>query len=923
MKPATLNLPKILFLIAIICFAWISVSATMIVNENIGNWTAHSSYGSYTQEINIGTINLTRCLVSPGSAGNGLCSPGRIQMEASSGIVEFPIVPSLGEVEFTIAAGSSGRSVRLQRLIGASWMDVITFNNIGGTGSRFFVNVGQGEATKIRLFFPSHAIYVHDIFITDYQNSTLPILEQPSLSQITYNSALATTMVGSAGGSNLSVRGFCWSTAAAPDTTSAHITFGSGISPINGTIANLLPNTTYYVRAYAVNASGIAYSPAASFQTIGIDIPTAQVTNFVFYPGNTSIQASWTPGNGSRRLIKINTAESFTDPQNGVEYTPNSIYSGSGEQVVYCDATQIVEGENLNEIPVTGLVRNTTYWFRAYEMNGSGASSLYNVNFALNNPASTTTLNTGIAGYYNNATGYGSTLKSNLHEILRTTHLTQFSYAAVWQQLQYTDEDSLNTNNVIETYTGWSVPKNFYGTGATQWNREHTWSVSHGGFETNRPAGTDLHHLRPCDVTVNSAKNNRDFDIGGTPYIDSSPYPNYSATTGCNTSTNTWEPRPIEKGDVARMLFYMAVRYEGTDTAYNLEMADTSATTGAFYGKLSTLLQWHYDDPPDNWERRRNDRIQERQGNRNPFIDHPEFVTKLWTPLATAAVVPEPYQLIVRWDHSINAQGYAIDVSTDPDFTNLVVDNYLLSSEYVSHLFELPGVDDAYYRVRAFLGSGYSPYSNVIHAYLTPLPLEISLFETTLTEQRSVNIRWVTEYETGISGYRIYRNTNSDLNTAMLISPLIAATNTSTAQTYQFQDTDIPNEGANYCYWLKALTLDGREYFFGPSSIVVNPSSASDDTQSPALQDVKLYPNPFAASVKIEYNLKNNAAVNIQIFNLRGQCVKSWNAIHQTGKNSLEWDGRDNRGKLAGAGIYLLKISTPDKHISSKLLKLQ
>jgi len=74
----------------------------------------------------------------------------------------------------------------------------------------------------------------------------------------------------------------------------------------------------------------------------------------------------------------------------------------------------------------------------------------------------------------------------------------------------------------------------------------------------------------------------------------------------------------------------MAVRYEGTDTSFNLELVDyvdTAPDYEPYYGKLSTLLQWHASDPPDAWEQRRNDRIQERQGNRNPFIDHPEWVS--------------------------------------------------------------------------------------------------------------------------------------------------------------------------------------------------------------------------------------------------------------------------------------------------------
>jgi endonuclease I len=83
---------------------------------------------------------------------------------------------------------------------------------------------------------------------------------------------------------------------------------------------------------------------------------------------------------------------------------------------------------------------------------------------------------------------------------------------------------------------------------------EHTWSKSHGDFGESRPAGTDLHHMRPCDATVNSAKGNKDFDEGGNEYIDASPYSGYSGATGNYTTSSTWEPRDEEKGDVARMI---------------------------------------------------------------------------------------------------------------------------------------------------------------------------------------------------------------------------------------------------------------------------------------------------------------------------------------------------------------------------------
>ena len=224
--------------------------------------------------------------------------------------------------------------------------------------------------------------------------------------------------------------------------------------------------------------------------------------------------------------------------------------------------------------------------------------------------------------YYTDAIGKsGKDLKSSLHEIIDDNK--KLSYAAVWEALMDTDEDPNNTNNVILLYTGRSQGKNTKGAGVNNWNREHVWAKSHGNFGTKAGAGTDLHHLRPADVSVNSSRGNLDFDNGGVPH---------SEATLCKYDNDSWEPRDSVKGDIARMLFYMDVRYEGDRGDVDLELND-KVNNGAnpYMGKLSTLLQWNNQDPVDELEKRRNDIIYKKyQHNRNPFIDHPEWANEIW-----------------------------------------------------------------------------------------------------------------------------------------------------------------------------------------------------------------------------------------------------------------------------------------------------
>ncbi|MFF2596340.1 endonuclease [Priestia megaterium] len=216
----------------------------------------------------------------------------------------------------------------------------------------------------------------------------------------------------------------------------------------------------------------------------------------------------------------------------------------------------------------------------------------------------------------------GNSLKTELHNII--DHHTELSYSAVWEALKKTDEDPANANNVILLYTGCSQAKGTNGGGVDDWNREHVWAKSHGDFGTAMGPGTDLHHLRPTDVSVNSTRGNLDFDNGGT---------EHSEALGNYFDSDSWEPRDEVKGDVARMLFYMAVRYEGdVSDEPDLELNNTvNNGTAPYHGKLSVLLQWNAQDPVDDRERRRNDIIySDYQHNRNPFIDHPEWVNEIW-----------------------------------------------------------------------------------------------------------------------------------------------------------------------------------------------------------------------------------------------------------------------------------------------------
>lgn len=283
------------------------------------------------------------------------------------------------------------------------------------------------------------------------------------------------------------------------------------------------------------------------------------------------------------------------------------------------------------------------------------------------------------AGYYDSVNdSTASTLRTTLHDAIddHTWHPYSSDSTDTWDILNDAEEDPNNSANIIDVYRNASYPKSNPG---LIWNREHTWPKSYGfkveSQDASDAAGnnypyTDCHHLRASDTGYNSDRGNHPFEdcpsgcsedatvlndgIGGS---GSPADSNWFSIAG-----DRWETWDQRKGDVARSIMYMAIRYEGGThgiTGYvepDLEMTNNRGEIimpgeneeEGKMGILDDILAWHEADPVDDRERNRNDAVYLYQGNRNPFVDHPEWVDCLWgTPqvcgcgiTATATALP-------------------------------------------------------------------------------------------------------------------------------------------------------------------------------------------------------------------------------------------------------------------------------------------
>ena len=249
-------------------------------------------------------------------------------------------------------------------------------------------------------------------------------------------------------------------------------------------------------------------------------------------------------------------------------------------------------------------------------------------------------------GYYDGTTGLtGFTLKTKVSQIITSGH-KDMGYN--WTVFASADRDKYyeKDNSVLDIYsenpTGTDPYKYTIGTNqcgnyngeASCYNREHT--IPKSTFDDKTPMHNDYNHLLPTDGYVNGKRSNWPYgEVGSASWtsqngskLGSSKLNGYNGTV--------FEPINEFKGDIARIYFYFATRYENQIQTFVYDMYDGSKTKVFAEPFLSMLLRWNQQDPVSQKEIDRNAAVYAYQGNRNPYIDHPEWITEIWgaAPLA-------------------------------------------------------------------------------------------------------------------------------------------------------------------------------------------------------------------------------------------------------------------------------------------------
>jgi endonuclease I len=549
----------------------------------------------------------------------------------------------------------------------------------------------------------------------------------------------------------------------------------------NLTDGGLAPNTTYYYFVFAANSQDCSGSPnylattpaTGSATTLPLSPcgpPLIGPQALVLTPGSISVSGSFTASPANRHLVVRSLNPTLSaNPVNGVTYSVGQSLGG-GTVVAYLSGVT-------SSFFASGLTPSTTYYFFVFAAAGDcGGEPVYLTTDIAT--ASTTTL-TGSGGippnYYTAAAGLTcQPLKTALKNIIGSGVQTLSYSPGIWNIFYFSDvrRNDANTANIVwDMYTDLPTGSTYFnGTPEIQfalggdqcgnysnegdcYNREHSFPQS--WFNSSSPMVSDAHHLFATDGKVNGIRGNLPYgevnkaNTGASQYYKSKNESYRGAPTATMGYSGTvFEPRDEYKGDFARAQLYMAVRYEdqiinwfSNGNANDVLLSPTDEPDAAkrrlqVYDDwhIRLLYKWHLQDPVSQKEIDRNNVIyyQEvadgsgprRQGNRNPFIDHPEYVALIWqcsnaipVTLVNFTAGKQSNQVLLQWQATRESNFKQFDIERSSDGVQFSRIGTVAGQNLFNYQFtdaQLPTVKAVYYRLKLVDVDGQFTYSKTV-----------------------------------------------------------------------------------------------------------------------------------------------------------------------------------------------------------------
>ena len=465
---------------------------------------------------------------------------------------------------------------------------------------------------------------------------------------------------------------------------------------------------------------------------------------------NNFITGSFTASaSANRYLVVISSSASLSaTPANGTTYTVGQSFGG-GSIVGYGTSTSF---------SASSLNNNSTYYVFVFAANAECTGQPFYNNTPIVNSATTTTNTTGVpVGYYTSAEGQTcQPLKTALKNISSAGYNSLSYTPGVWDAYQYTDIKPGGGNLIWDMYTddnNPAVPETFnfvYGTNQCGnynsegdcYNREH--STPKSWFNDASPMYSDVHHLIPSDGYVNGIRGNLPYgEVINANYTSIDNQSKRGTGNNYGYTGSVFEPNNAFKGDIARIVLYMAARYEDQIIADN--WAGNAEANVAMLGAgeaglnvaqrrlqvydswyLQTMFKWHNQDPVSQKEIDRNNGVyyQSGQNNRNPFVDHPEYVFLIWqctgllpVNITDFTALKQSNAVLLKWFATYETNFKLFEIERSTDAVSFYKVGTVQGQNLANYSFEdkqLPNTGMVYYRLKMIDIDGVFTYSEVV-----------------------------------------------------------------------------------------------------------------------------------------------------------------------------------------------------------------